>query len=250
MSSFSYLQHYGVHFTYFVQKIKCTQLQNCSNILCAIYNMEVSFYINVQLNFHIPFYINFSLRRLNSESRLARLRSQTHKSHKKDLTELLGESFNLRSHKSKLIPVSIVEVAQTITFNPGSDPLQLAWLIDGIRQVWGGCIGEYCLHSSELRCNTSLLRCFAPELSQYCTLIPQNEECIHRNILPRPTVFHQYRTHYIMVSNCQKNQALEQNPGCFDVKIEIYIGKLISLLIEYGRSGEDVSVNTVFIQRN
>ena len=42
---------------------------------------------------------------MNSELRLARLRSQTHKSHKKDLTELLGESFNLRSYKTKLIQV-------------------------------------------------------------------------------------------------------------------------------------------------
>ena len=33
-----------------------------------------------------------------------------------------------------------------------------------------------------------------PEVSQYCTLIPQNEDSIHRYILPRPTVFPQYVT--------------------------------------------------------
>ena len=34
---------------------------------------------------------------------------------------------------------------------------------------------------------------FTPEVSQYCASIPQNDDSIDRYILPRTTVFHQFR---------------------------------------------------------
>ena len=63
-----------------------------------------------------------------------------------------------------------------------------------MHEFWVGCIGKYCHHSSELCGNTDLLRRFAPEISQYCPTIPQNDDSIYRYILPRTNAFPQYAT--------------------------------------------------------
>ena len=61
-------------------------------------------------------------------------------------------------------------------------------LTEGIRQFWGGCIGECGHHSSELGSNTFLL---ALHIGRYCPSIPQNNDSIDRYILPRTTAFPQ-----------------------------------------------------------
>ena len=39
---------------------------------------------------------------------------------------------------------------------------------------------------------TAICKNKAPEISQYCPSIPQNDDSIHRYILPRTNVFPQY----------------------------------------------------------